>query len=779
MAGVPKALPQVLTSIIEDSPAPAWRDVGEKLRSSILLVNRKIDVDVSIASRLAYMIPIAKGSIPRGHSLYAMYLHLAELIETAVKAGKKDVAFSKDKYMKWLKENGRTKRGDPIAITDNTQSTTETENVAGSSETLSDEAVVEVDPHPGDVPKNSGLLDHAVAQGVAGPPELDPKGEDKEIHGDKVTTKNPEPRPPFAVAASTPRKNSASKALNVASSVPNKEKALAEQAAPAINEEAKPSAKTETTNTATKGRSLTKAKSKTTLPEPKNNKRQTAFKSQPKSSVEPAISPLRRKAIAKLGTERLLKSKDPDIVHLASNLSEVLGFMPKGSSFVKSAKWTKKIGYLHDAAVATGSSKDEHLLRNEINSFLEFIAATVRSERKEIAQSLLATFTLAGEVSDGNSASKGKSIEGSKRDPAPSEPGLETSVADPNSIQVEDMAYIPGTKSTARKRAKRLAERVGASSRPVRPTRTALRASRVVTKKASKKSRKLDADGEASQTTLDGTEQDLVTPLEHSSTVPLRNAEPPAEAVASAVASPDDAAKSDSAVSIALDQDPAQLSTPRGYEAVAKRERRIRVAMAAKRAAAAQRELDTSSRCLHRPLIICKLVSWIVNALNALGKPIDESTLHEGVPQPVLALMADAKMAAAAEEQSVRVLRQIRYAPAIKRNAVMISSERARVQEKVKADAESEIIPQQHVETMAVPDASSDAEPLLVATPPTLLEQSQSPASSLEKPVDVPPLPEPSPESAPVSPTCKPIVLLSEDNASLTWNPHSLECTEG
>jgi hypothetical protein len=782
MAGVPKALPQVLTSIIEDPPVPAWRDVGEKLRSSILLVDRKIEVDVSVASRLAYMIPLVKRAIPRDmYGLHTtLYAHLADLIETAVKAGKKDVAFSKVKYMEWLKEHGHTKRGHSIAVAEKTQSTTEKESVAGSSKSPYDQAMVEVNPHTANPTKKSVLLNDTVAKGTAGSVNPDTKEKGKDIQGDKVITKASEPQSPSAAATSMPQENSTIPASKMATTTFSKAPRLAAGATPPPKEKAKPSLQVDPKKTATGGRSLDKAETQATVLEPKDTERQTAFKSQSTSSVEPLISPLRQKAIAKLGTERLSKSKDPEIVQFAAIIPELLGFMPKGRSYVKSAKWSKKIGYLHDAAIATGSFKDKIYLRNEIKSFLGFIINTVRPEGKEVAQSLLATFTVAGKLSDGDLANKRKSTEDAQSDPASADLVSAPVETDPNSIQVEKMVDIPSVKVVARKRAKRLAERVGASSRPVRPTRTALRASRVVTKKASKKSRKLDADdADASQATLDGLEQDHLTSLKPSSTVPLKDAEPSAKLIAAAVALPGDAVESDNAAAVALEQDPTQMSTPRGYEAVAKRERRIRVAMEAKKAAAAQRKLDTSLRRLHGSLTSCGLICPTVNALNALGKPIDESTLHEGVPQPVLALMSDAKMAAAAEEQSVQVLRQIRYTPAIKRNAVMISTERARVQEKAKAEEETKIIFQQDVGVMGVPDASSAAEPVLITTPPILPKRPRSPVNSLEEPVDVSPLPETSPESAPVAPSCKLVITLSEDDALLICSQHSFQRPEG
>ena len=176
---------------------------------------------------------------------------------------------------------------------------------------------------------------------------------------------------------------------------------------------------------------------------------------------------------------------------------------------------------------------------------------------------------------------------------------------------------------------------------------------------------------------------------------------------------------------------------------------------------------------------VCESVVLTVNALNALGKPIDESALHEGVPQPVLALMSDAKMAAAAEEQNVQVLRQIRYTPGIKRNAVMISTERARVQETVKAEAETKVISQQQAELIDVLDAPSVAEPILITSPPILHKRPQSPVGSLEEPVDLPPLPETPRESAPVSSNCKLVILLSEDDVSLIFIQHSVRRPEG
>ena len=598
MAGAPKALSQALTSLIEDPPAPAWRDVGEKLRSSILLVDRKIEVDGSVASRLAYMIPLvkgAKGAIPREtYGLYTtLYMYLADLIESAVKAGKKDVAFSKVKYTEWLKEHGRTKRGLSTAIADKTKSTTEKESVSGSLEGSTNQAMVKVNPHTVNMTKS--FSNNTVGKGTAASGDPDPKGKGKDIQGEKVITKSPEPQSPLTVARSTPEENLSMPAGKTATTISSKESVLTAQRIAAPEEEGKASVKVTLKKTATKGRSLKKANTKSTTPETKDNERQTAFKSPSKSSVEPLISPLRQKYIAKLGTERLTKSKDPEISHFASFIPELLGFMPKGRPYVKSAKWIKKIGYLYDAAIATGRSKDQIYLRDEIKCLLGFIVNAVRSERKELAQSLLATFTLANKLSDGDSAKTGNFSEAVKSDPASVDLGLGDSATDPNSVHVENMVDVPVAKGMARKRAKRLAERVGASSRPVRPTRTALRASRVMTKKASKKAKQLDMDNaDARQATLDGLEQGHLTSFDTSITVPLDNTESPAEAIAAAVALPDDAVESGRARAVALEEDLAQISTPRGYEAVAKRERRIRVAMEARKAAAAQRKLDTS-----------------------------------------------------------------------------------------------------------------------------------------------------------------------------------------
>jgi hypothetical protein len=153
-----------------------------------------------------------------------------------------------------------------------------------------------------------------------------------------------------------------------------------------------------------------------------------------------------------------------------------------------------------------------------------------------------------------------------------------------------------------------------------------------------------------------------------------------------------------------------------------------------------------------------------VKALNALGRQSDELALNEGVPQPVLASMMDANMAAMAEEQSVQVLRQIRYTPAIKRNAVLISSKDARAQAEAKFLAAVKKDFQNQAKVAQVPVATIAPRSLDVTTPPTQSEHQEPIDKPDNEQVSSPSSSETPPGSAPVSSSCEYTYVTSKQN---------------